>query len=354
MFSGAVYMDLPFTPEDKATLSTAAWDKAWTLATFNTAWRQIVAITSTPVETVVIKCHLRDVQWISDAMRAHDFNVHTHFWEKIDQNIHGTHKIVPSVECILVCLLRALTEDEDYWARPDMPVNPLERHSLILGPTVHKFLLDDGGQIVNRCQTPTYLAQALMKRYMKTECQVVLVPTAGTGSDCIGISSLGVDVLGIDNNEKMHDASCTRLRLLETQVNAAVAANKTTHLVELNAVVAREGVGCFGVAHYIRHLAQAEAAKAQEAVDKLEMKEDKKKTGKGKKEVKVAKEAQPEVEVPTVFCKADKCGKPMGLDETSCFVCGEPIHMDCAHKVKAGEHMNEICCADCLPEIEQA
>ena len=152
-----MYIDLPYTTKEDHSPTTAEWDVAWTLAQWQEMMTQVAAIKGT-VKVIIIKLHYRDVDMITRDLKTKDFTVFPHWWEKTDQNIHGTHKTVPSVETLLVAVLKSECLLDTYWAR--MPSNPLERHGLFISKCLHqsKYIKDTESKKINTSQSPMLLS----------------------------------------------------------------------------------------------------------------------------------------------------------------------------------------------------
>jgi hypothetical protein len=262
-------MDLPYTHKADASAKTAKWDVAWTEDDFNNVLAQIAAVKTGDVNVYIIKCHISDVTWLSANLKGRDYVVHPHVWEKIDQNIFGTHKIVPSCENIIVAISKKLHKKEGYWQQ--MPVNPIDRHGLLIGPIVRKMMRTTEGANVNRCQSPIYLSNILAQRYFPQGMSTVLNICMGVGSDVIGLASAGLNVIGVDNCKEMYDATTARLvGHIDNEV-AAKRKDPVRYSVEGWAKMTSrlDGRGAFGVSGWIALQQQikdeAEAAAAREA-----------------------------------------------------------------------------------------
>jgi hypothetical protein len=255
-------MDLPYTKPADVMPSTQDWDRAWTERDFDTVLSQIAAIKTGNVHVYIIKCHISDVTWLSHNLKERNYVIHPHVWEKIDQNIYGTHKIVPSNENIIVAISKETEKKESFWEQ--LPIDPLERHGFIIGNIVRSPCRDEKKVVVNRSQTPIYLSRILAQRYLPMGTTRVLNICMGSGSDVIGLASAGFDVIGVDNSRAMYDATTTRLMELKkfTADNKVSLGNHFDNGIWMDSIGRMDGIGAFGVNGWIRLLESEKKRKA--------------------------------------------------------------------------------------------
>jgi hypothetical protein len=265
-------MDLPYTKTADVKASTASWDRAWTPEEFDNVLAQIHAIKTGDVHVYIIKCHISDVDWLSRNLKARDYVVHPHVWEKIDQSINGTHKIVPSCENIIVAVSKSAEQKDEYWKR--MPVDPRSRHGLVIGPICSGPERDEQQEVVNRSQSPVYLSALLARRYIPEATTTVLNICMGAGSDVLGLASAGFDVIGVDNDRKMFDTTSTRLLIWQgKEKKKREAAKDKSFSVKkfMKSIEEKNGWGAFGVHGFMERSAIEVAKKeAREAAALLE------------------------------------------------------------------------------------
>jgi hypothetical protein len=244
-------MDLPYTKPDAVTPTTQSWDRAWSEDYFNSVIAQVDAFKTSSVEVYMIKCHISDVTWLSANLKARDYVVYPHVWEKIDQNIHGTHTVIPSCNHIIVAISKATEKKPEYWAQ--LPIDPLQRHGFIIGNICRSIIVGEDNKVINKSQSPVYLSAILAHRYIPKGCKTVLNLCMGVGSDVLGLACAGFDVIGVDNDKTMYDATTTRLMSLKNAVEQAKAKLKDEFNNEdfMLQVSKMDGVGTFGVGAWI-------------------------------------------------------------------------------------------------------
>jgi len=308
LFADGLYADKCFTPPGEATSSTASWDRAHTPEERECFYQQFAAVCD-EIEICVVKCHPRDVEAECRAIEKHLHLVtFPHIWEKVNQNINGRAKLVPSCENLILGLTKRNLNSEHYWS--GMPANPMDRHCIILGRCLSKFYKDGNDNVVNTAQTPMYLAQAMFKRYASQGKKIIINAMSGSGSDTLGIASLGHDVIAIESDKTMYESAVARLQVMSAKMDQFDESGTAQQY--LASKVAEEGQGCFGVQAWIEYQEEVAEKKKQLAEAKV-----------ASQAARAERKRKGQPSPLCIFCKK-VCKK-----DTTCFLCDEPLHEAC-------------------------
>ena len=105
---------------------------------------------------------------VHEAFIASGFHsVQSIFWYKKDQQQNmGAHMMVPSVEVGLMAFLTGATTNNQYRHSINLPVNPFDRHNIVIGPGQRTYDRNAEGKVINVCQKPAYLSEYFAARYL--------------------------------------------------------------------------------------------------------------------------------------------------------------------------------------------
>jgi len=334
---------LPFTKPEDAVASTEYWDVALTDPQVTQLMAQLAAMPN-KLRVICIKCHRSQTDAVKDALEASQAHmvVYIFFWEKVDQNVNGTHKMVSSFEFFVLAIDRELVASDEYWQ--DMSVNPLDRHCTMYGRCLQKYVRDASGNKVNKSQTPTYFSYAIAKRFFPPSLGTIFVGCSGTGSDVLGFNAAGFNVVGMDKHETMYTAGCDRVGGIYESISRNSQSAQSRPIAEqLVSYVNREGKGCWSITEWNEHQAHLAEIKAQALLFKEERKEEQRKRRLHRQQVQSGE---------AVERKCVQCKKSVSLpeEESECYICNDPIHPGCAKKGSTEYDMDFLYCPrqDCL------
>jgi hypothetical protein len=195
LHSGGLVGDLPFRRAGEDTINTQVWDIAWTKTDLETTIGQAVAMAD-KLDFVLLKVSNKDVNMVSDVLKIHQYMVMPLYWYKVDQNMMGTHKPVPAVEC----LVYGYRKDRVEKLFERAPNNPVKRHNMILGGILRSRFKNEKGEDCNPAQSPIYLWYNLLHD-LGGGVDVIIDVCSGTGSASVAALELGYNVIAVEKNE---------------------------------------------------------------------------------------------------------------------------------------------------------
>ena len=153
----------------------------------------------------IISCKDTDIATIQTFLVQLEFvNIQTCFWYKDNVKSEGGHRLVSSVEVIILCWKKS--QDSEYW---NFGKKVRQRHNLLQFPLDTPYRFE--GQIANPCQKPV----KLMKYFLDHFCRpggFVLDICGGTGSMAIACLEFGANYLYVDIKEEMTNCAIRRLK----------------------------------------------------------------------------------------------------------------------------------------------
>ena len=87
----------------------------------------------------------------------------------------------------------------------NMPLDPLQRHNIIIGPKMGKRAVDTAQVEINPCEKPAYLAECILRRLTKPG-DTVVVAGFGAGGDLKGALNAGCNVFAIEQDKRQFNA----------------------------------------------------------------------------------------------------------------------------------------------------
>ena len=87
----------------------------------------------------------------------------------------------------------------------NMPMDPLQRHNIIIGPKMGKRAVDTAQVEIKPCEKPAYLAECILRRLTKPG-DTVIVTGFGAGGDLKGALNAGCHVLVIEQDTRQFNA----------------------------------------------------------------------------------------------------------------------------------------------------
>ena len=205
-----LYMDMKFGGRGKI----AAWDEDAHTATELVHFFKLFALQhAAPFATIVVWCKSTQLGMVEESMLASGFHsVQSIFWYKKDQQQNmGAHMMVPSVEVGLMAFLTGATQSNQYRHSINLPVNPFDRHNIIVGPGQRTYDRNAEGKVINVCQKPAYLSEYFAARYLSPNSWVY-VAGSGAGGDVMGFMNAGHNVLAMEKDAAQLKAMMANLR----------------------------------------------------------------------------------------------------------------------------------------------
>ena len=142
-------------------------------------------------------------------------DLHKVFWYKENQNVEGNKdQFTLAVEELL--LGRMKTTDKAL-NTCQLPNNPVERHNIITGPTLHTYKKNEMGEKINLHEKPKYLATWLCETFTKPG-DWVLVIGAGAGGEVFGALDGLCNVVAIEKDPEQAEALESNLRRYESEL----------------------------------------------------------------------------------------------------------------------------------------
>ena len=205
-----LYMDMKFGGRGKI----AAWDEDPHTPTELVHFFKLFALQhAAPFATIVVWCDSKQLGMVNEAFIASGFHsVQSIFWYKKDQQQNmGAHMMVPSVEVGLMAFLTGATTNNQYRHSINLPVNPFDRHNIVIGPGQRTYDRNAEGKVINVCQKPAYLSEYFAARYLQPNSWVY-VAGSGAGGDVMGFMNTGHNVLAMEKDAPQLKAMMANLR----------------------------------------------------------------------------------------------------------------------------------------------
>jgi hypothetical protein len=139
-------------------------------------------------------------------------------WYKSNMNVesHPQH-LVFSFENMLVAYA-----GERLKCTFNLHPSPLQRHNVLVGPTIRSRLQDEKGNPLNPYEKPSWIAR-LLSRTFALPGATVLVLGCGVGGEVLGALAAGMNVVALDNDLTQLQALHGRLsQLSEEHSNASL------------------------------------------------------------------------------------------------------------------------------------
>jgi DNA modification methylase len=301
--SGGLVGDLPFRRAGEDTINTQVWDIAWTKTDLETTIGQAVAMAD-KLDFVLLKVSNRDVNMVSEVLKTHQYMVMPFYWYKVDQNMMGTHKPVPAVECLVYGYKKDRVENLFKRA----PNNPEKRHNMILGGILRSRFKNEKGEDYNPAQSPIYLWYNLLHD-LGGGVDVIIDVCSGTGSASVAALELGYNVIAVEKNETQFEVLTHRFDVARKDLHQENDLRDNWQEV-LQLQRDKEGVG--GVSFQEYHL-------------ELEIRETKKQLA---ELARVTKKQESEA-VKAPICAV--CESVIDeMDDAKCSLCGGSLHVKCS------------------------
>lgn len=214
-FSEMIYFDTPFGITDES------WDVALDEQDLQKIFHQLAAVNQANHCVCVFKCKYSDLGMIKNVMEKNNFSdAHPIYWWKPDANVVGLKRYTFAVENLMVGYLGG--RRNNYFNESGLRTNPENRHNIIQTPRVrslHKNSTDD--LPLNTCESPPALAHTLAKIHCIPGDDVIIIG-AGSGSDVIGVSQAGCNVVAVEKDLR-------QLRGCQQRLNAHSIKPETVH-----------------------------------------------------------------------------------------------------------------------------
>ena len=94
----------------------------------------------------------------------------------------------------------------------NMPLDPLQRHNILIGPKMGKRAVDTEGKEVNPCEKPEYVAEWILRKLTKPGDNVIIAGF-GAGGDMRGALNADCNVYAIEQDLKQFNASKRMMHL---------------------------------------------------------------------------------------------------------------------------------------------
>jgi hypothetical protein len=173
----------------------------------------------------VVWCDNNQLDMVNEAYLASGFHsVQSIYWYKKDQQQNmGAQMMVPAVEVGLLAFLMGATQSNQYRHSINLPVNPFDRHNIIVGPGQRVYDRSTEGKVINVCQKPAYLSEYFAARYLSPNSWVY-VAGSGAGGDVMGFMNAGHNVLAMEKDAVQLKAMMANLRkyVPKSQLNKVV------------------------------------------------------------------------------------------------------------------------------------
>lgn len=144
----------------------------------------------------------------------------TYTWCKPLNATYGFHRFSPSTE---VALYGAKQLANGKFYHPRHSIHCHERPNFVFMPAVRNFLRDEKGEVINFSEKPIALASHIM-RIIVPKGATVLVLGYGSGSEVCGALAAGLNVVGVENDQRQLKAAQSRVRAFALDIEAKSAA----------------------------------------------------------------------------------------------------------------------------------
>ena len=140
---------------------------------------------------------------ISALAEQHVANIEIMAWYKVDANkANPVHMRTPALEHLVFGAHSFRAGGGEL----DLPIDPKDRHNLIMGPGVRSLALAADKKPINVCEKPEWLAEALVKGWMPPG-STVLVVGAGSCGDVRGLLNAGMNVVALEGDPRQYAAA---------------------------------------------------------------------------------------------------------------------------------------------------
>jgi hypothetical protein len=201
-----MYFDSPYGydlfPHDQQITTTGLISQSKQFDAFNTQKNHTWIVMHKPTDSLLVQ----------EAMLERGYKNLSHvFWHKPNQYVDGpNYNLTPVVEMGTVgCIPGAASVPHN------MNTDPRKRPNMISIPSVTTLSKDTAGNILNPTEKPPGLARWLLETFCPKGSNVLIVGT-GAGGCLKGAVIAGMNVIGVENDEKQFHA-------LQSEMNAWVA-----------------------------------------------------------------------------------------------------------------------------------
>ena len=149
--------------------------------------------------TVVLWCNPFELGLVKKVMTDNDFKhyqVLTWYKSGFNQVSGPACTFLPTTEVAIIAFHGNVSTASQYLT---MPIDPLQRHNIIIGPKMGKRALDLLGAEINPCEKPAYLAEWILRKITKPG-DTVVVAGFGAGGDLRGALNAGCNVFAIEQD----------------------------------------------------------------------------------------------------------------------------------------------------------
>ena len=224
-----LFADLPY-----GVMKDQKWDVQMTEREIEAMIKQFDASNSGDCYIIGFWCHWNQAGMIEKLLNQCGFTYITPItWYKDNQNTVGTNTAFTFATEFMITARKNRPGAKPHINLSD---NPLERHNIIIGPTMRNYLLDDQGRRINPCQKPTYLFKQMLEWFCRPGDAVVIV-CAGAGGEVVAGLEFGVHVHAFETDEVQLKALSGSLQTLTysikmlenlTQLPKKIAVPETT------------------------------------------------------------------------------------------------------------------------------
>ena len=160
-------------------------------------------------------------------------DLHKIFWYKENQNVEGNKdQFTLAVEELLVGRMKTTDKTLNTC---QLPNNPVERHNIITGPTLHTYKKNEKGEKINMHEKPKYLATWLCETFTKPG-DWVLVIGAGAGGEVFGALDGMCNVVAIEKDPEQAEALESNLRRYESELEMKERTSAKQRKAKKNAI----------------------------------------------------------------------------------------------------------------------
>lgn len=316
-----MYADMPYREpvvESGAlvkSVAPAVWDVAWSAQDLGKCLEQWGAASTQTPSWLVLKHHWRHAQTYREFITStKGMNVQPLVWERQDYNLSGMSRMLESTEYMTLAMQPTHAYNMDATETNEA------RHNLLIGTCLRGWYKDSNKNIVNKAQSPMYLAMEACKVMgVPGPAKWVLVPTAGTGSDALGLIAAGYNVVAVDKDDIQYENMVNRATAMATRCENDCKEGGLLPAEWMLKEVAEEGFGAFGFSAYAKEK-QARADEKQKEADARKAKA-KRSSAAG------VTSAAGKAEAPEEVLCFD-CNKTVTLDIV-CALCKTGVHEGC-------------------------
>lgn len=139
---------------------------------------------------------------VKEALVSKGFTPQPLYWYKYDLNTAGDPgRWTQAVENAVIGVIGS---NESRSSQMSHNRDPTYRHNIVVGPALHtlsKHYGREGVSVINMHEKPEYVVQSMLGPYLKPGDSVI-VAGSGAGGEVRGLLSLGVHVVGFENDQR--------------------------------------------------------------------------------------------------------------------------------------------------------